>query len=567
MMKSGPLSDEPLQGRYLLQELVARGGMGEVFRAVVSGANGFEKQVAVKRILPTRSSRPEMIELFVNEAKLMTSLSHPNVVDVLDFGKAEDGSYFLVLEWIEGLDLGRFVAALQEPMQFDLAWAIAREMLRGLAYAHSRGRAQGGPLVHRDISPGNVLVSSVGEVKLADFGVASSAGDAKGVLVGKPGYMAPEQLQGGAVDERADLFAAGVVLFFMLTKRSPFRGDGAAERMQATLAGDVLLLDSLRPDAPASLATFFDRALAVDPSSRFQNAKEMSAALDSALKEVAIVASADSLASAVAQALESAPAARPAPIVLGRELGTVATRITHSATGSAFTVSYAAEPLPSTITGGLQELPPSPSPSLGPSASSEEALLPQAALPEVERSAQIPQTALPADAAPAPAGTRSLARPLAAIAVGLLSLGAAAVWLRPSSPAASQPSAAVAIRVESSLPPAASERAPASAVLSAVAPTGPTSSAKPTGTLPSRSASATLLRSASAAAPACSGSVIFAATHAWLISGGPQRVEAPGRYQWPCGSYGLTVTSRLDGSTRAAVAVIKEGQVSRVDLR
>jgi hypothetical protein len=104
-------------------------------------------------------------------------------------------------------------------------------------------------------------------------------------------------------------------------------------------------------------------------------------------------------------------------------------------------------------------------------------------------------------------------------------------------------------------------------VLSAVAPTEPTSSAKPIGTLPSRSASATLLRSASAAAPACSGSVIFAATHAWLISGGPQRVEAPGRYQWPCGSYGLTVTSRLDGSTRSAATVIKEGQVSRVDLR
>ncbi len=555
MTKSGTLSEEPLQGRYLLQELVARGGMGEVFRAVVSGANGFEKPVAVKRILPTRSSRPEMIELFVNEAKLMTSLSHPNVVDVLDFGKAEDGSYFLVLEWIEGLDLGRFVAAMQEPMPLDLAWAIAREILRGLAYAHSRSSARGGPLVHRDISPGNVLVSNVGEVKLADFGVASSAGDAKGVLVGKPGYMAPEQLQGGAVDERADLFAAAVVLFFMLTKRSPFRGEGAAERMQATLAGEVVTLASLRPELPATLQTFFDTALAVSPGSRFQTAKEMSAALDNALKAEAVVASADSIASAVAQALERAPAARPAPIVLGKELGTVATRITHSAAGSGFTVSYVAEPLASSEEGGLQASQ-SPSPPSSPSASSGEALLPQAALPE-----------LPAAPAPAPAGTRSLARPLAAIAAVVISLGAAAVWLRPSSPTTAQPSAtAAASSAEPSAPQPPREPPLASAVFATPAPTEPPSS-KSASTLPVRSASTAPIRSASAVAPACSGSVIFAATHAWLISGGPQRVEAPGRYQWPCGSYGLSATSRLDGGQRAAVAVIKEGQVARVDLR
>ena len=543
MTKSGTLSEEPLQGRYLLQELVARGGMGEVFRAVVSGANGFEKPVAVKRILPTRSSRPEMIELFVNEAKLMTSLSHPNVVDVLDFGKAEDGSYFLVLEWIEGLDLGRFVAAMQEPMPLDLAWAIAREILRGLAYAHSRSSARGGPLVHRDISPGNVLVSNVGEVKLADFGVASSAGDAKGVLVGKPGYMAPEQLLGGAVDERADLFAAAVVLFFMLTKRSPFRGEGAAERMQATLAGEVVTLASLRPELPATLQTFFDTALAVSPGSRFQTAKEMSAALDNALKAEAVVASADSIASAVAQALERAPAARPAPIVLGKELGTVATRITHSAAGSGFTVSYVAEPLP-VRPEEASPLPDAPPASLG--------------------SESLPQAALPV--APS-AGQRKLARPLALVAAGLLSLGAATAWLRPSSPPAAQPSAtAAASSAEPSAPQAPPEPLSASAVFATPAPTEPPSS-KSASALPVRSASTAPIRSASAVAPACSGSVIFAATHAWLISGGPQRVEAPGRYQWPCGSYGLSATSRLDGSQRAAATVIKEGQVARVDLR
>ena len=526
-------------GRYVLQELVARGGMGEVFRALVTGADGFEKPVAVKRILPSRSTRADIVEMFVKEAKLMTSLSHPNIVDVLDFGKAEDGSYFLVLEWIEGLDLGKLVSASDGPLPLDLVWAIAREILRGLAYAHGRSTAHGGALVHRDVSPGNVLVSTVGEVKLADFGVASNADaeDTNGLVVGKPGYMAPEQLLGETADPRADLFSAAVVVFHLLTGRSPIRGEGAPERMQATLEGDTLEIDSLRADAPSGLGTFFKKALSVNPESRFQTAKEMSGALDAAMREVAMVASSDAIASAVAAALERASRARPAPIILGKNLATFATRVTMHATGAGFTIAA-----------------PEAEPVVAPPKGDEETT--------------------PEGTNLAPTSPRRT--PLIALAAVLFAGGGALAywrWARDDSSAYVEANATM-MSASNADPSAvrASSASVESAEVSAQAPTDaptefaprPKLSGAPvfaSGAMPSG------LKSATAAAPACSGSVVFAASHAWVITGGPQRVEAPGRYAWPCGTYGLTATSRLDDAKRGATAVVTEGKTARVDLR
>ena len=193
--------------------------MGEVFRAVAVGESGFEKPVVIKRILPAHLGRDDLAELFIAEAKLMTRLAHPNIVEVLDFGRGESGDYFLVLELVDGVDLARLhrgITARTERFPVALALYIAAQVLRGLHHAHAKSAGEGGWLVHRDVSPGNVLLSTAGEVKVADFGVALIARpDAEErsprarLLVGKPQYMASEQYDGADVDPRADLFSVG----------------------------------------------------------------------------------------------------------------------------------------------------------------------------------------------------------------------------------------------------------------------------------------------------------------------------------------------------------------------
>src|SRR6185369_15686783 len=210
-------------GRYLIRERMAQGGMGEVFLAVAVGADGFEKPVVIKRLLPKFAGRADIVSLLAREAKLMTRLIHPNIVQVIDFGRDQNDDYFLVMELVGGTDLGRFCQVQNEKrVPAPIALFIASQMLRGLAYAHATASADGKRLVHRDISPGNVLLSTFGEVKVADFGVAlvaSSADDGghDGWLVGKPAYMAPEQLERSGVDERADIYSVGAVLFQTLT--------------------------------------------------------------------------------------------------------------------------------------------------------------------------------------------------------------------------------------------------------------------------------------------------------------------------------------------------------------
>src|SRR5215471_13844622 len=211
-------------GRYVIRERLGRGGMGEVFLAVAVGADGFEKPVVVKRLLPQFAARNDIASLLSAEARLMTRLVHPNIVQVIDFGRGDTGDYFLVMELVSGTDLGRLCqgfAARKRSFPAPLALFIMSQVLRGLAYAHETASAGGQKLVHRDISPGNVLVSTFGEVKVADFGVAlvaSSAedGNQDSWFAGKPAYMAPEQLERGSVDERADLYAVGAVLFEVL---------------------------------------------------------------------------------------------------------------------------------------------------------------------------------------------------------------------------------------------------------------------------------------------------------------------------------------------------------------
>src|ERR1051325_9375148 len=212
-------------GRYLLVQRLSRGGMGEIFLAK-HGLAGFEKLAVIKKVLPHLAADEQFISRFVDEAQVAIKLSHVNVAQVFEVGRVGD-EYFLALEFIDGRDLRRTLALLahrRQRLPVDLALFIARELSNGLAYAHRRTTSDGASLhlVHCDVSPPNVLVSFEGETKVIDFGIAKSAMRATAtdpkLGFGKFGYMAPEQLiRGGVVDHRTDIYAAGVVLFELLT--------------------------------------------------------------------------------------------------------------------------------------------------------------------------------------------------------------------------------------------------------------------------------------------------------------------------------------------------------------
>ena len=290
--------------------------MGEVFRAVAVGESGFEKPVVIKRILPAYLGRDDLAELFIAEAKLMTRLAHPNIVEVLDFGRGESGDYFLVLELVDGVDVARLhrgFAARGERFPVALALYIAAQVLRGLHHAHGKSAGEGGWLVHRDVSPGNVLLSTAGEVKVADFGVALMARPAAEersprahLLVGKPQYMAPEQYDGADVDPRADLFSVGVMLFFLLTDALPFAGATLAEQQDAAHRGDFGRAREDRPDVSPEIDALLRRAMAPVPGDRFSDARAMAQAIEGLQGRSPPIATGDDVAAAV-------EAAQPAP--------------------------------------------------------------------------------------------------------------------------------------------------------------------------------------------------------------------------------------------------------------
>ncbi|MFY0583686.1 protein kinase domain-containing protein [Cystobacter fuscus] len=271
---------------YRLIRKLAVGGMAEVFLAKVVGAEGCDKSVAVKRILPSMARDREFVELFLREARLTVCLQHPNVVQVLDLGALE-GQYYMVMEWVEGENLRalqRGAAARGLLLGLREVCFIVQQIAEGLAYAHGRVDAAGRPLhiIHRDVNPSNVLVSSRGEVKLADFGIAKAlnaqSGTQVGVVKGKAGYLAPEQVKGAEVDQRADLFLTGLLLYELLSGRQLFQGTDSFQTLRAIAQFDVRRLVPL-PGVPAALWSIITRALAPDPAARFQRARDLADAL------------------------------------------------------------------------------------------------------------------------------------------------------------------------------------------------------------------------------------------------------------------------------------------------
>ncbi|ATB35548.1 hypothetical protein CYFUS_000961 [Cystobacter fuscus] len=271
---------------YRLIRRLAAGGMAEVFLAKVVGAEGCEKSVAVKRILPSMARDREFVELFLREARLTVCLQHPNVVQVLDLGALE-GQYYMVMEWVEGVPLRTLQrGAAERGLLLGLREVcfIVQQISEGLAYAHGRVDAAGRPLniIHRDVNPSNVLVSSRGEVKLADFGIAKAlnaqSGTQVGVVKGRAGYLAPEQVKGAEVDQRADLFLTGLLLYELLSGRQLFQGTDYFQTLRAIAQFDVRRLVPL-PGVPAALWSIITRALAPEPAARFQRARDLADAL------------------------------------------------------------------------------------------------------------------------------------------------------------------------------------------------------------------------------------------------------------------------------------------------
>src|SRR5690242_3937961 len=247
-------------GRYELLRPLARGGMGEVYLARRRAA-GVEKWLVVKRMRPERAGDARFLDLFMREARLTMSLAHQNIVPVFDFGRIDD-QVFLAMERVEGKDLGSSLARAGAPLSPLVAAFIAAECCQALDYAHHRRGPDGALLgiVHRDVTPRNVLLSWSGEVKLTDFGIAALAGDARGSAVGTPAYMAPEQARGEPCDARADVYAVGLVLREALTGK---RARGDADR-EATLA--AARDGTLEPwDLEGPLREIVDRATAKTP--------------------------------------------------------------------------------------------------------------------------------------------------------------------------------------------------------------------------------------------------------------------------------------------------------------
>jgi len=269
--------------RYRLVRRIARGGMAEVFLALLRGPSGFEKRVALKKILPVYSGMEEFAVLFRDEARLSAQLEHSSIVQTYEFGSF-DGDYFMAMEYVDGPDLEELLDRCRRRgilLPVEVVLHIVHELTRALEYSHNLKSADGTPraIIHRDVSPPNVLIGVHGEVKLTDFGVAKAsdreAETRPGVLRGKYAYMSPEQVRQVDVDHRSDIFSIGIVLYEALTGVNPFEGSTDFQTMEAVEKAEVEPAGFLRPDTPTELDRILLACLEPDPDLRYQSASDL----------------------------------------------------------------------------------------------------------------------------------------------------------------------------------------------------------------------------------------------------------------------------------------------------
>jgi serine/threonine protein kinase/CRP-like cAMP-binding protein len=282
-------------GKYQLLEKVATGGMAEVFRAMSTSIGGFQKLVALKRILPHLSTDAEFVSLFIDEAKLTVTLNHSNIVQVFDFGRIEN-NYYIAMEYLDGKDMTQVLikqSKRRKTVPIEVACYILSETLRGLEYAHTRRGRDNEPLgiVHRDVSPHNILVSYDGEVKITDFGIAKARTKVSltrpGIVLGKFAYMSPEQARGQEVDARSDVYSAGIALYETLTGRRLFYSEDPAQILSKVRNPKVPAPSRYNAEVPPELDALVMKTLAVDREARFQSCRELSSALQQHLYTVA----------------------------------------------------------------------------------------------------------------------------------------------------------------------------------------------------------------------------------------------------------------------------------------
>ena len=305
-------------GRYELIRKIATGGMAELFLAKAAGPGGFEKTLVLKRILPDLAEDPDFVSMFLSEAKLASRLTHSNIVQILDLGRAQ-GAYYLAMEYIDGPSL-RMLARAAHGLKIALppelcAWIIS-EACEGLAFAHDfcdPGTRKPWELIHRDVSLDNILVSSQGTVKVVDFGIAKAAGQVHrtrtGIVKGKLSYMSPEQLRGKPLDRRVDVYALGIVFYELLTGRKPFDATTEASLAQAILFEPLIPALKRRPELPKAVQWILDRALARDRDKRYPDCRAFQADLEALIRATRQPVGASQLARFVERVMGSTPAA------------------------------------------------------------------------------------------------------------------------------------------------------------------------------------------------------------------------------------------------------------------
>jgi len=307
------------QQRYRVIEKLESGGMAEVFRAESEGLQGFRKQVAIKRVLPHLSSKKKFISMFLDEARLSAQLSHSNCVQVFDIGVG-DSAYFIVMEFVDGGNLKSIIEHIKKTgkdFPVEAAVHISLEICKGLAYAHELTDSNGVPLhiVHRDMSPPNVLITKHGEVKIVDFGLAKANSQLEksepGIIKGKFSYLAPEAAMAQEVDARTDIFAVGIILWELLAGQRLFLGDTDFQTVKKVQAAVVPSISQINKKVPPELEKIVARALARDPAQRYSTARTLGLELSKFMFRYGVPVSTFDIATLVQGAMKERQRHRP----------------------------------------------------------------------------------------------------------------------------------------------------------------------------------------------------------------------------------------------------------------
>lgn len=302
-----------IANKYELVEIAGNGGMATVWRALMHGAAGFTRPVAVKRLLSKFANNPTFLDMFVEEARVGSQLQHANIVQIIDFCQEGLHDYCLVMEWVEGIDLCNYLQAYKSVGQsppWPLVTSIIIEALRGLSAAHERMDIYGqrAPVIHRDITPQNILIGTNGIVKLSDFGLARAMDRARmthpDIIKGKLRYLAPEITLGQPATVRSDLFSMGIVLWEALAGRPLYDGGTDVEVFRQASQAAIPLLSNVNREISTELVTIVNHALEKDPVKRFESAREMMRALTYMLRRISLFTDAFAISENVMRAIQ-----------------------------------------------------------------------------------------------------------------------------------------------------------------------------------------------------------------------------------------------------------------------